>query len=133
MDSIYVEVIMKKKMPPSKTEDSSLLTLKQEVKKLLEKYNASRDELQRRLDEFREISGLSQKEVRAYFEDPDNFSPKQWEEFQKEKKKYLEMIAGLEKNLSESTRQKIAAAKASPALKKARSRLRGIKQKWIPM
>ncbi|MFI5344585.1 MAG: hypothetical protein ACHQUC_10230 [Chlamydiales bacterium] len=120
--------------PVSETAHPSLPGAEQNVKELLAKYNAMRDDLKKNLDQYREISGLSPEQVRTYFEDPDNFTPQQWEEYQSEKKKYLEIIENAQTGLSESTRKKRAeAAKASPALKKARSKLRGVKQKWIPM
>lgn len=125
---------MEKKMAISETEHPSLPSSEQNVKELLTKYNTMREELKKNLDQYREMTGLSPEEVRTYFEDPANFTPTQWEEYQNEKKKYLEIIENAQKGTSEATRKKRAeAARASPALKKARSKLRGIKQKWIPM
>lgn len=103
-----------------------------EAKKLMARFKTAMDDLDKKIDEFQKKTGYSPKEVRALFDNPNNFTPNQWEAIKEGKEKFFEALSAFEGSLDPGKKKMIEEIK-NPPEKKRGTKTRGIRQKWIPM
>lgn len=103
-----------------------------EAKKMVENYKAAMHELDKKIDEFQAKTGYSPNQVKAIFDNPNNFSANQWEAVKLGREKIFEVLNSFESALSPQKREQIQKLR-NPPEKKRNTKTRGMRQNWIPM
>jgi hypothetical protein len=103
-----------------------------DVEKMIKKVREMHDEIDRKLDDIFQKSGWSTKQIKTYLDNPNNFSPEEWERVQYERKtliKSLKTEGDLEKEESQSNQPK----PTEGGSKERRGKMIGARRNWIPM
>lgn len=114
--------------PPSKKiEDSSTKT---EIDAMMNKIRQMHDDIERKLDDVYQKTGMDPKKIKTLLDNPNNFNPRQWEAVQEQRKNYASQISppgveGAESPSQESTE--------NLTVKERKSKTIGSRRKWIPM
>jgi hypothetical protein len=100
-----------------------------EVAELFKKAEKLDSDFQSQLIEFEKLIGVSHKEVSTHLQDPENFTPEEWAEIQKEEQQFfeeMEKLMGKEK-VKEIKEEIVQSSKG----KQAKSKSRASRRKWI--
>jgi len=139
--SIFDSPSKKKKSPPSPPkarpsketapkEPKTVRRLDSEIQNLIDKMRKMHEEIEVKLDEAYQQSGLDPSSIKNYLDNPNNFKPTEWEGVQMERKSRLESIA-----------KQIGAQISSPLVKTAKEisktdrtrKTLGVRRNWISM
>lgn len=97
---------------------------------MLSKMHTMRRELEEKMDDVISLAGVSKEEVTTFLDNPDNFSPTEWEKV-KEKKEELAKMA-MQITGQKDNKRKVA-RKEEADTKKLRQKSLGGRKRWIPM
>lgn len=121
------------KLSPPSPETNKKSYSDKETIEMLEKMNSMRRDIERKLENLYQQSGMSGNELQAYLDNPKNFGTVLWEKIQQQRQELtdnLYKMAGIE----EKTRSSIKTSKAKEEeTKKRKSKTLANRKKWIPI
>jgi predicted Zn-dependent protease len=103
-----------------------------EIKETVERIQNELDELDRRSKEIVERTGMSTDQLRAYTNNPSNFSAEEWKTLQNARVEIKEFQENMWDALGKDYEEVKKGVEAKKAKKKGRA-LAGNKKDWIPM
>lgn len=124
---------MEKKAPPPKRESFLNSSTMKQAKEKMAQLDKMMEDIDKKIDLIQEKSGVNIKKLQAVFNNPSNFSPAQWELMQQEKEKFTSAFKKLEESLNKPNAEKIKGILKGENTEKRGRKLRGARQKWIPM
>ncbi len=103
-----------------------------EIDAMFAKINAMKDDLDSKLNKICEMTGMSTKEINSYLNNPNNFSPQQWERMERAKKNVEEKLyLGL--GLGIVAKQQKAKKAQEKQTRERRGKMIGARKKWMQM
>lgn len=119
--------------PHKKISSGHIEALNTEIQTNLNQVRDLHDELNRKLEDIYQKTGWDPHHIKKYLENPNNFSPEQWQLIQSQKKYLLGKVwdklgkegVNLQKKMLEAEKQKISKDRKGKAL--------GARRQWIPM
>lgn len=116
--------------PPGKKPASSPSEGAAAAREMLEKMQWMGDDLQKKMDKICELCGMTRKELHAFIQNPQNFSPQAWDKAQTEKTKLEQQIyavLGLKQKERDTAKQK------QQLSKERKGKTLGGRKGWIQM
>jgi hypothetical protein len=122
--------LVKKKKTQTVVARASVSYATPELEELFAKMYAMKDDLDAKLNKVGELVGMSTKEISSYLNNPNNFSPAQWEKMQADRKKVEQQLyLGMGQEVKEKKAKKVLEKKA----KERRGKMIGSRKKWLQM
>jgi hypothetical protein len=122
--------LVKKKKEPSVSVRARVTFADPELDSIFAKMYAMKDDLDAKFNKVSELIGMTSKEIASYLNNPNNFTPSQWEKMQADKKKAEEQLyLGTGKEAKEKKAKKVIEKQA----KDRRGKMIGARKKWLQM
>ncbi|PJD96127.1 MAG: hypothetical protein CK425_06910 [Parachlamydia sp.] len=103
-----------------------------EMTQMLEKINKMRRDLEKKLEDLHDQSGLTKEQLQAYLDNPQNVGTPQWQKIQQRREELSEKLYGMI-----GAEERIRAAKKNQEVEKntkaRKSKTLGNRKKWIPI
>ncbi len=99
-----------------------------EINEMLQKIDTMQQDLQNKMEDVKQRTGLSDEDIKAFMENPKNFSPADWEKMAKSKEMLGEKVwtaLGMELKPKQHTRENLSSERKGKTL--------GARKKWIPI
>jgi len=100
------------------------------VEGMLVNMDKMRREIQRKIEEIYEKSGVSQKELEDYLSNPNNFNQAEWTRVQANRDRFLEKIW---QAVGKDKKKKIVLKEKKKQTKKRKGKMLGHRKGWLPM
>jgi hypothetical protein len=100
-----------------------------EIRQMIEKMRKMHDDIEVKLDEVYQKSGLNAQKVKDFLENPNNFQTEEWGRVQEKRKKLLTQIGIDSKQILSQSAQE----QAEKAGKDRKTKMLGARRNWIPM
>lgn len=114
---------------PPKTDLSQIRTKDPEIRDMMKKIHAMRQDLQNKMENIYKHSGLTPESLKNFLDNPKNFAQKDWEFIQQNKnileEKVWETLGEELKPITRYVRENVAGERKGKTL--------GARKKWIPM
>lgn len=122
--------------PPAHTASKKSFPLDAEIHVMIEKMRKMHDEINRKLDETYQLTGLDPRFIKNYLNNPNNFQTDEWDRVQKERKARLSSViehlkAEMRSKSIDSNR--IGQKEMQAITKERRSKTLGSRRNWISM
>jgi hypothetical protein len=104
-----------------------------EMTQMLEKINKMRRDLEKKLEDLHDQSGLSKEQLQAYMDNPQNVGTPQWQKIQQRREELSEKLYGM---IGAEERIRAMAKKNQEVEKNTKTRkgkTLGNRKKWIPI
>ena len=101
-----------------------------EMDAIFAKIYTMKEDIDSKLNQLTDITGMSSQEITTYLTNPNNFTPKQWEKMEKDRKATEEKLyLGLGVAAKQQTTKKVLEKKD----RERRGKMIGARKKWMPM
>lgn len=100
------------------------------VQEMLDRIRFMEDDLQKKMDKICELSGMSQKEIESFIENPNNFRPGYWKRAQLQKEQLEEKLYNA---LGLKAKKNIIKKKKVKLAKERKGKTLGARKGWMPM
>jgi hypothetical protein len=116
--------------------DDDVVTLSTALK-MIEEMKAAQDKIDHMLSEIYQLTGWTPKYLKSYLENPNNFSKEEWQNIQKQRKEFTDLIKTPKELETEKKTKKDfinqESSSQSQIVKERRTKTAGARRKWLPM
>lgn len=116
--------------PAAPTKSGKVVSLDPEIQSMITTMRQYHDEIERKLDDAYQKTGLDARSVRNYLDNPNNFSKEEWERVQIQRKEKLENIA---KQIGGQAPSSITRSATQMAKSDKGKKNPGARRNWMPM